>query len=228
MNLDTVSLPLVVLLCGLTVFGLVLLARWCEALSWRRSLVAFKLNPPGSLSADNVTAWLNHINSVTHPTRFALLPLPPVCLEVISTVHGIDFYMIVTKRAVPRLLSGVRAAMPGARVTEAPEYLTRRPRWQVAAELTMPVTPGHWPPSGPNSPALPCSPRCNQWSVMTPRFACSGYSPAPVLRDRYQQQVPVGIAPRYGLGRTRCRAMRKPSRQRARNSATRCSLALCA
>ena len=61
MNLDSLLLPLVVLLCGLTVCGLVSVARWCEALSWRRSLVAFKLDPPSSLRADEVTAWLTHI-----------------------------------------------------------------------------------------------------------------------------------------------------------------------
>ena len=74
---------------------------------------------------------------MTHPTRYALLPLPPVCLEVTSTAHGIGFYVIVTKRAAPKLLSGVRAALPGCRVTEHRRYLARRPRWRVAAELTM-------------------------------------------------------------------------------------------
>lgn len=128
-------LPLLVLLGGCVVPVVVVVARVVQACRWRRSLVAFRLDPPAALSAGEVSAWLAHIAAVTHPSRFALLPLPPVCVEVVSAVGGVQFYVLVVKRAEAQLLSGIRATMPGCRVREAPDYMARRPVFQVAAEL---------------------------------------------------------------------------------------------
>jgi hypothetical protein len=74
---------------------------------------------------------------MTHPGHFSLSPLPPVCVEVASTADGINFYILVIRSTSDKLLSSLRATMPGARITEAPDYLTRRPKFQVAAEATM-------------------------------------------------------------------------------------------
>ena len=129
---------LLLLLGGSLVPATVVSARAIEAKRWRRSLVAFQLQPPAALTLDEVTAWLSNIAAVTHPsTRFAWLPLPPVCLEVVSTQRGVRFYVLVTKSATAQLLAGIRATMPGCRLTEAPDYLIHRPAFQVAAELTM-------------------------------------------------------------------------------------------
>jgi hypothetical protein len=132
-----VTLALVMLLVGSLIPTVVMLARAAEARHWRASLVAFQLHPPTTLSADEVSAWLANIAAVTHPSRFALLPLPPVCLEVVSSARGVRFYVLVAKQAEAQLLSGIRATMPGCRITEAAGYVKQRPVFQVAAELTM-------------------------------------------------------------------------------------------
>ena len=135
--MDTLYLPLLLLLGGLLIPAVIVLARAMDAQHWQQSLVAFQLHPPATLSVDEVSAWLANIAAVTHPMRFALLPLPPICVEAVSTANGVSFYVLVAKHAEAQLLSGIRATMPGCRLTEAPEYLTQQPRFQVAAELTM-------------------------------------------------------------------------------------------
>ena len=59
------TLALAVLACGCAVLGLVLIARHAEALAWRRSLVAYRLQPPAGLSADTVAAWLGSLSALT-------------------------------------------------------------------------------------------------------------------------------------------------------------------
>lgn len=130
-------LSLLVLLAGCLVPVVVGVAQAVQARRWQESLVAFQLTPPATLSAGEVSAWLAHIAAVTHPSRFAVLSLPPVCVEVVSTVGGVRFYVLVVQRAEAQLLSGIRATMPGCRISEAQDYLTRRPAFEVAAELTM-------------------------------------------------------------------------------------------
>jgi hypothetical protein len=135
--MNNLYLPLLVLLGGCVVPAVIAVARAVQAHRWRRSLVAFQLHPPATLSADEVSAWLAHIAAVTHPSLFALLTLPPVCVEVVSTAGGVHFYILVVQRAEAQLLSGIRATMPGCRVCEAQEYRMQRPAFQVAAELIM-------------------------------------------------------------------------------------------
>ncbi|GLZ30792.1 hypothetical protein Lesp02_29810 [Lentzea sp. NBRC 105346] len=109
-------------------------ARRLEAMSWRRSLVAYRLQPSSKLTAEQVGSWLGHIAAITHPTRLALLPLPPVCVEVSSTAAGIAIYVLVTKGNEARILAGIQATMPGTAVIEAADYLNERPAFNVAGE----------------------------------------------------------------------------------------------
>ena len=132
-----ILLTIGVAIAGLSILGLVLGARWSNMDAWRRSLVAYRLHLPSNLKPDDAASWLMYIAATTHPTRFALLPLPPVALETVATARGIAHYVLVTERSKARLLSGLRATLPGARIEEAPDYLMSRPNFRVAAELTM-------------------------------------------------------------------------------------------
>lgn len=132
-----IALALLIVLCGLAFLSLVILARWSRMDTWRHSLVAYQLHPPATLDIDQVTAWLAGVSAITHPRMLSLVPLPPICVEVVSTARGVSFYMLIPQGAEAKLLSGLRAHLPGCRITEAPDYLQARPQWQVAAELTM-------------------------------------------------------------------------------------------
>ncbi|MEU0537074.1 type IV secretory system conjugative DNA transfer family protein [Amycolatopsis tolypomycina] len=132
-----VLFPLFLACCGLAVLAVIVWARAWDAEQWRESLVAFQLHPSATLTTDDVAAWLAHIAAVTHPSRLALLPMPPVCVEVVGSSRGVRFYVLVARRAEAQLLAGLRATLPGCRITEAPDYLTQRPGFQMAAELTM-------------------------------------------------------------------------------------------
>lgn len=131
------GLLLLCLLFGVAVPLLIILARLSHMADWRTSLVAYQLHPAATLDIAQVENWLAGISAMTHPMRFSLVPLPPICVEVVSTAHGISFYVLVPRGADAKLLAGLRASMPGCRITEAPEYLADRPLWRVAAELTM-------------------------------------------------------------------------------------------
>ncbi len=129
--------PLVILAAGLLVFGLLLLARWLEARSWRRSLLAFRLRLPADISVDAVAGWLATVNAATHAPLFSLLSAPPVALELVGSREGIEHVLLVPRNMRDVILSGVRASLPGVRVEELPDYLSTRPTFKIAAEATL-------------------------------------------------------------------------------------------
>jgi len=131
------TVAMVILVGGLIVVATILVARWTDALAWQRSLTAFRLVLPASLKADDVTAWLGTVAASTHAPRGALVPLPPVALEVCATHQGIGHFLLVPERMRGAMLSGLRAGLPGARLEEAPDYLSTRPRLSTAAEAVL-------------------------------------------------------------------------------------------
>lgn len=130
-------LPLLLLTAGLVVLGIVLLARWLEAQSWRRSLLAFRLRPPADISVDAVAGWLSAVNAATHAPLLSLLPAPPVALELIASREGISHVLLVPTNMRDALLASVRACLPGVRIEALEGYLRDRPRFRVAAEASL-------------------------------------------------------------------------------------------
>jgi Type IV secretion-system coupling protein DNA-binding domain len=131
------ELMLLILLGAAALLVLVVGARWLNAKAWRRSLVAYTLGLPVSLSADDVAAWLGHLVASTHVPRFGLLVPPPVGLEVVATVDGIRHILLVPKAMEGAVLAAIRAAIPGVRLVPDPDYLTTRPQVQTAAEARL-------------------------------------------------------------------------------------------
>lgn len=124
----------VMVLGGLSLFAFILGARWLEARAWRGSLVAYRLSLPLGLSADDVAAWLGHVAAATHAPRVQLIGPPATALEVVATSRGVDHVLVVPRPMSGAVLSGLRAAMPGVRVTPDDGYLSQRPRLDMAAE----------------------------------------------------------------------------------------------
>ncbi len=127
-------LVLALLAAGLLIFCLVLVVRFLDARAWRASLLAYRLGLPSGLKADDVAAWLTSVAAGTHAPPFGLVQPPPVALEVIGTSAGIVHVLYVPRGMDGAVLSGLRAALPGVRLEEAPELLCERRGWQVAAE----------------------------------------------------------------------------------------------
>src|SRR5712691_4029274 len=121
----------------LVVGGVVVLARWCEAVLWRRSLLAFRLTLPIGLKTEDVARWLTLVNGSTHATRFPPLPTPPVALEVVATRSGIAHFVLVPRTLRSGFLAGVRTTLPGAHIDEVPDYFTLRARHDWAAEAAV-------------------------------------------------------------------------------------------
>jgi hypothetical protein len=128
---------LIVLGGGLSLFGVVLVARWFDALAWRDSLTAYRLRLPVGLAVDDVAGWLATVAAATHAPRGSLVHPPPLALEISGSTEGIEHVLLVPKSLHGSVLSGLRAALPGVRLEEVPEYLEHRPRCLVAAEAVM-------------------------------------------------------------------------------------------
>ena len=122
---------------GLSVVLVVIVGRWLDSWAWSKSLIAIRLTLPAGLKTEDVTNWLNIVGAITQAPRLALLPEPPIALEVVATQRGIDHVLLIPKRLRPAALSGLRAALPGVRLTDDPDYVSNRPRITYAGELTM-------------------------------------------------------------------------------------------
>lgn len=122
---------------GLLPVFTIVIGRWFEATSWRESLIAHRLRPPATVTTPDVVRWLATVSAATHPPRWSLLPLPPVCLEVVSTRDSISFYLVVSRQNAPLLISNLRATVPGTRIEEEPDFAPpRRIRSALEARLT--------------------------------------------------------------------------------------------
>jgi hypothetical protein len=111
-------LLLLIISLGFVLAGLVVTVRLADADSWRRSLKTYELHLPTGLSVDDISAWLGRIAASTHAPRFWLLPMPPIVLRVIGEHHGIRHELLVPESMSSAVLSGLRAALPGVRITE--------------------------------------------------------------------------------------------------------------
>lgn len=124
------------LLCGLVLLSVIPFARYLDGQAWHKRLVAHQLFLPSGLSVEAVANWLSHVQAMTHAPKYSALPLPPVGIEIVATQNGIRFYVLTARHAMPRVLSGLKASLPGVRVEEMPaEFLAVRPKLRVAAEL---------------------------------------------------------------------------------------------
>jgi type IV secretion system coupling TraD/TrwB family protein len=107
-----------------------------ELRRWRRTLLAFRLYLPHHLTADDAARWLGVIAAVTHPAGWSRFPLPPVGLEVVASQEGIAHYVLVAPALRGELLAGIQAALPGARLEEAADYLQAAARITATQEVT--------------------------------------------------------------------------------------------
>ena len=130
-------LPFVILVIGLSGFGVVLVGRQIEGQRWRTSLVAYRLRLPADISVDAVTGWLSSVNASTHAVFLSLLPAPPVALEVVATARGIEHVLLVPTSMRDVMLASIRGCLPGVRIEELPDYMKQRPKYTVATEAAV-------------------------------------------------------------------------------------------
>ncbi|BCB84461.1 type IV secretory system conjugative DNA transfer family protein [Phytohabitans suffuscus] len=185
--------PVALLLGGaLLPFAIVATARWADAAVWRRSLRAYQIVPPANLSPEDVAAWLGGIAASTHAAPFALLPFPPAVLEIRATQAGIAYFLLVAEKMGGTALSGLRASLPAARVTEADNYLSNRPRLNMAAEavLTSYRRPLAFGRAEATNRAILASlqPLEKDETVVLQWILTSGGTPQPVRRPSGQEQ----------------------------------------
>jgi len=127
----------VLILClGLVLLGVVPAARTLDASKWRRELLAFRLRMPAGLKVEDVARWLGAVVA-EGGSRFRLLDAPPVGLETVATSVGIATYLLVSEPRRVAVLASLRAALPGVRVEDAPNYLLDQVTARAAAELRL-------------------------------------------------------------------------------------------
>lgn len=97
---------------GAVPIGAIILARWIDALQWRRHLVAYQLELPRALTHDQVSNWLAAIGAATRHI--------PVALDVVATERGIAHVMVMPARHAGVLLNHSRMLLPGSRFVSSP------------------------------------------------------------------------------------------------------------
>src|SRR5215212_2989685 len=91
---STGMLALLVTVIGmLAILAVVTGARALDAAHWRQSLVSFELRLPSDQEIQAVSNWLASVAALTHAPRGALLPQPPVVLEVLGTPSGVSYIL---------------------------------------------------------------------------------------------------------------------------------------
>jgi hypothetical protein len=103
---------------GLAIFSVLVAARWLAYVAWRDSLVCFSLTLPGGIEAEQVTTWLASLAALTHAPRGAIVPSPPVVIEVTASAKGVGHDVLVPEQMKGALYASIRAALPGARLRE--------------------------------------------------------------------------------------------------------------
>lgn len=114
---------------GLTILSLILGARWLDALTWRRRLVAYRLRLPAGLTAEQVSGWLSTVAADSQHW--------PVGVEIEATRGGIVFFLLMSRSHETSTLARLRSALPGVRADLAPDYLAARPAVRVAREFKL-------------------------------------------------------------------------------------------
>ena len=114
---------------GVAILGVVVGWRWLDAQNWRQSLVAYRLQFPRGLKADQVSAWLGMLGSLR----------VVVGLEVKATHEAITHYLLVPETRRAEVLTGTRSLLPGLRLEDAPDYLEGElaPDFKAATELRL-------------------------------------------------------------------------------------------
>jgi hypothetical protein len=111
-----VPLLLPALAGGLSLATVLAAARQWEAAAWRGRLVAFRMRIPTGLSSEELARWLASVAALTHAPRGALLPSPPLVVEVTATTAGLDYQLLVPARLQDAVLSSIGAVLSGVRV----------------------------------------------------------------------------------------------------------------
>lgn len=110
------------------IFGVVIGWRWLDWYWWRQSLVAYSMQFPRDLTADDLASWLAMLASLR----------TPVALELTATAEAISHYLMVPKARQAEVLAGTRGVLPGVRLDSAPLYISQRPpAWRGATELRL-------------------------------------------------------------------------------------------
>src|SRR5918997_6546538 len=105
--------------------GLRVLVHEFHAVWWRHSLTAYELRIPRTATVTDVARWVGTLRSILRARRWwSLLPRAPVGVETTATRHGITHVLILPRRFHATVLVSLSAALPGARLHEAPHYLS--------------------------------------------------------------------------------------------------------
>jgi DNA helicase HerA-like ATPase len=117
--------------------AVILFVRWLDA---RRSVAtrrAYSLRFPRDLEPARIVRFIAGLSGVTPPWWQRPFRSPAVVLEARATDKGIEHFLVVPESLEPVVVSHLRAALPGVRLTTIEE--SEPPRPTLAAELALSV-----------------------------------------------------------------------------------------
>ncbi len=117
---------------GLAILGVVVTARWIEAVRWRRQLMAFRVELPRGLTQEQVGNWLAAVGASTRHI--------PAAVEIEATQRGIRHYLYAPQRHASLLLTQARDMLPGVRLELCDGKRTSQVHVRAAGELRLTST----------------------------------------------------------------------------------------
>jgi type IV secretion system coupling TraD/TrwB family protein len=120
---------------GLALAGVVVALRWADARHLAASHCTYALRFPRDLDPARVVRFVAGVAGLMPPWWQRLIATPAVVLETRATDQGIAHFLIVPESLEPVVISHLRAALPGVRLTEVDGDQALRPT--LAAELAL-------------------------------------------------------------------------------------------
>jgi hypothetical protein len=122
----------------LIVFGVVAVLRQVQMRQWRRSLTAWELRIARDTSSDDIARWVSALRSVARARRWwSVIARWPIGMELSATREGVARMVLIPSRLLGDVQATLSATIPGARLTERPDYLAQATgaRYQISAEV---------------------------------------------------------------------------------------------
>lgn len=129
-------------LAGLTlmVFTVRMVVHEVQTAWWRRSLTAFELRLPRTVTVAEVGRWVGTVRAMVRARRWwSVLPRWPLVVETSATRAGVRRVLLIPSRLRTEVISTLAAIVPGARLDELATYLTEEQpvRYQAAGEARL-------------------------------------------------------------------------------------------
>lgn len=116
------------------------LAHLISIIMWQHTARVYRLRLARGTTAEHIAGWVGQLAAVVRTPRWwDLWPRWPIGIELVATEQGVDRLIVIPARLHTVVAASLAAALPGARLTDAPDIPVRGSRcgWRKAGEIRL-------------------------------------------------------------------------------------------